>query len=221
MSLNQGKSYPIFVQINIENITMKDFWNDRYSQEQMVYGAEPNEYFREQLQRLKPGRLLLPAEGEGRNAVYAAQQGWQVTAFDFSETGYKKAMALAEQRGVTINYQVTGASQFTCEPESQDAVALIYAHFPPTLREEMHSKAISWLKPGGTVILEAFHPNQLGYSSGGPKDENMLYTAQLLQNDFNLLMIQQLDEMEKQLNEGPYHSGVGYVTRLVAKKTTI
>lgn len=197
---------------------MKDFWNDRYNQEQMVYGAEPNVFFREQLINLKPGKLLLPAEGEGRNAIYAALKGWQVTAFDFSEAGYKKAMELAEQRGITISYQVTDATQFACEPESMDAVALIYAHFPPVLRQEMHHKIISWLKPGGTVILEAFHPNQLGYTSGGPKDKRMLYTAEMLQDDFSQLTQQLLKEVEIQLNEGPYHSGPGYVTRMVAQK---
>ncbi|MFD2516121.1 class I SAM-dependent methyltransferase [Pontibacter locisalis] len=197
---------------------MKDFWNDRYSQEQMIYGAEPNVFFREHLQHLQPGKLLLPAEGEGRNAVYAALKGWQVAAFDFSEAGYKKAMALAEQRGVIINYQVTDAMNFDCEPESVDAVALIYAHFPPALRLQLHQKVIRWLKPGGTVILEAFHPNQLSYSSGGPKDKVMLYKAEMLQDDFNLLKIQQLDEVDIQLNEGAYHSGAGFVTRMVAQK---
>lgn len=197
---------------------MKDFWNERYSHEKLAYGAEPNEFFRKQLQHLRPGKLLLPAEGEGRNALYAAQQGWQVTAFDFSEAGYKKAMALAAQRGVTLNYQVTDAAQFACEPESQDAVALIYAHFPPALRRQLHQKVMEWLKPGGTIMLEAFHPNQLSYTSGGPKDESLLYTANMLQDDFHLLTIKQLEEVEIQLNEGAYHSGAGYVTRMVAQK---
>ncbi|WP_187270136.1 class I SAM-dependent methyltransferase [Pontibacter qinzhouensis] len=197
---------------------MEDFWNDRYSQQQMVYGAEPNAFFREQLQHLTPGKLLLPAEGEGRNAVYAALKGWQVTAFDFSDAGHQKALALAEQRGISITYQVTDAAQYTCEPESLDAVALIYAHFPPALRQQLHHNIVCWLKPGGSVILEAFHPNQLGYSSGGPKDKSMLYTAGMLQADFSPLTIQQLEEVEIQLNEGAYHSGAGYVTRMVAQK---
>lgn len=197
---------------------MKDFWNERYSQEQMVYGAEPNEFFRKQLQPLQPGTLLLPAEGEGRNAMYAALKDWRVTAFDFSEAGYKKATALAEQRGVTINYQIIDATIFECEPESQDAIALIYAHFSPKLRKVLHQKVIKWLKPGGTVILEAFHPNQLSYSSGGPKDESMLYTAEMLEADFSLLDIKLLQELDIQLNEGAYHSGAGYVTRMVAQK---
>ncbi len=197
---------------------MKEFWNDRYSQEQMVYGSEPNEFFRVQLKKLEPGKLLLPAEGEGRNAVYAALKEWQVTAFDYSEAGYQKAMALAKQSGVIINYQVTDANQFSCEQKSMDAVALIYAHFPPTLRQELHHHIISCLRPGGTVILEAFHPNQLEYNSGGPKDKSMLYTAEMLQQDFNHLTIELLEEVEIHLNEGAYHSGAGFVTRMVAHK---
>lgn len=197
---------------------MKDFWNERYNQNQMAYSSKPNVFFKEQLQHLEPGKLLLPAEGEGRNAVYAALKGRQVTAFDFSESGYNKAMALAEQHVVTIDYQVTDAAQFTCKPESLDAVALIYAHLPASLRQEMHQKVVTWLKPGGTVILEAFHLKQLAYNSGGPKDKNMLYTAEMLQKDFSQLTIQMLEEVEIQLNEGLYHIGAGYVTRMVAKK---
>lgn len=197
---------------------MQQFWNDRYSKAEMSYGSEPNIFFREQLKKLEPGNILLPAEGEGRNAVYAALKGWEVMAFDYSVAGRAKALRLAELRGVRINYQLAEAENFECAPESMDAVALIYAHFPPALRQEFHQKVVQWLKPGGLLILEAFHPKQLGYTSGGPKDEAMLYTADMLRADFKQLKIRLLEEQEVLLEEGAHHSGAGYVTRLVATK---
>ena len=117
-----------------------------------------------------------------------------------------------------INYQLAEAAQFDLEPDSLDAVALIYAHLPPDLREELHRKVVLWLKPGGKVMLEAFHPGQLAYTSGGPKDENMLYTAAMLRTDFSTLEINLLKEQEALLEEGTYHSGAGYVTRMLATK---
>ncbi|HSI91059.1 MAG TPA: class I SAM-dependent methyltransferase, partial [Adhaeribacter sp.] len=130
---------------------MQQFWNERYSKPEMAYGREPNDFFAEQLRFLEPGRLLLPAEGEGRNAVYAAAKGWQVQAFDYSAAGRDKAHKLAKEAGVTINYELTDAGDFTCEPETFDAVALIYAHFPPELRSQVHARIIKCLKPGGTL----------------------------------------------------------------------
>nr|WP_299703620.1 class I SAM-dependent methyltransferase [uncultured Pontibacter sp.] len=197
---------------------MQQFWNDRYRQQEMVYGSEPNVFFKEQLQGLKPGKLLLPAEGEGRNAVYAASQGWDVLAFDYSEAGQAKALALAAKQGVSIDYRLADAEGFKTEPESFDAVALIYAHLPADLRQALHRKVQQWLKPGGIIILEAFHPKQLGYTSGGPKDESMLYTADMLLQDFAGMEVKVLEEKEVTLNEGAHHSGAGFVTRLVATK---
>ncbi|PRY05005.1 methyltransferase family protein [Pontibacter ummariensis] len=197
---------------------MQEFWNNRYSQEDMTYGSAPNVFFREQLKKLTPGKLLLPAEGEGRNAVHAALKGWEVLAFDYSEAGRAKALWLAQQQGVSINYRLAEAAEFDREPNSLNAVALIYAHFLPVLRERLHRNVIQWLKPGGVVILEAFHPGQLAYASGGPKDQRMLYTAGMLRSDFTPLEINLLEEQETLLKEGAYHSGAGCVTRMVATK---
>ncbi|MEJ8803396.1 class I SAM-dependent methyltransferase [Pontibacter sp. H249] len=197
---------------------MQEFWNERYRQEEMIYGSEPNVFFKEQLEKLKPGKLLLPAEGEGRNAVFAALNGWQVLAFDYSEAGRAKAEKLAEQKGVKLNYKIAEADTYELKAESMDAIAFIYAHFSPATRQNLFSKAVKWLKPGGVIILEAFHPKQLAHTSGGPKDEAMLYTADVLRSDFKALRIDLQEEKEILLAEGAYHSGAGYVTRLVATK---
>jgi SAM-dependent methyltransferase len=201
---------------------MQEFWNERYKQPEMAYGKAPNAFFKEQLDKLQPGKLLLPAEGEGRNAVYAAAKGWHARAFDYSEAGRAKALQLAGELGVSINYSLSEAENYTSEPEIFDVVALIYAHFAPAIRHKFHQQVITWLKPGGTVILEAFHPKQLeGYTSGGPQNHAMLYTADMLRSDFEELTVKLLQEGEVTLNEGIYHNGGGYVTRLVATKPTI
>lgn len=197
---------------------MEQFWNERYGQSGLAYGQEPNVFLKEQLAALPPGKILFPAEGEGRNAVYAARQGWDVVAFDFSEAGRDKALQMAAGAGVSLDYQVRNALDFSMPANSLDAVALIYAHFPAATRQLFHANLQAWLKPKGVVILEAFHPRQLQYASGGPKQEGMLYSPQMLQEDFKDLDLQLLEELEIVLEEGPYHQGPAYVTRLVASK---
>ena len=197
---------------------MQDFWDKRYAETEFAYGALPNEFLKEQLQSLSAGKILFVCEGEGRNAVFAAKQNWNVEAFDLSTEGKKKALQLAEQNNVTLNYQVQDATTIQYPENSFDAIALIYAHFPETIRESFHKKVMNWLKPNGYVIIEAFNPNQLKNASGGPKVESMLYTKELLKNDFNDLDIQQLSTDVIQLNEGKYHIGKADVIRFIGKK---
>jgi cyclopropane fatty-acyl-phospholipid synthase-like methyltransferase len=203
---------------NKRKIDMEQFWNERYVQANLAYGQQPNVFLKEHLAGLPPGKILFPAEGEGRNAVYAARQGWDVVAFDFSEAGRDKAQRMAAGAGVAISYQVQNAVDFWVEADSLDAVALIYAHFPVATRKAFHANLQAWLKPNGVVMLEAFHPRQLQYSSGGPKQESMLYSPGMLLEDFKDLEIFLLEELEIVLDEGRYHQGPGFVTRLVARK---
>lgn len=197
---------------------MQHFWNERYAKDEFIYGKQPNTFFAEQLSQLKPGRLLLPAEGEGRNAVYAAALGWEVTAFDFSETGKKKAEALARETGVQIDYRLAEASTFEAEPDSFDAIALVYAHFPPEIRQQAHRRMVTLLRPGGTLLLEAFRPDQLGRDSGGPRNKAMLYDAAMLADDFLSLDIVLSQEIEIELQEGAHHAGKAEVVRFIAHK---
>ena len=104
---------------------MKDFWNDRYGRAEYAYGKDPNVFFKEQLDLLPPGKILLSAEGEGRNAVYAAEKGWQASAYDWSENACRKAIQLAEEKKVSIDYQICSLTDLSFEPESFDAIALI------------------------------------------------------------------------------------------------
>ncbi len=196
----------------------KIFWNERYAAHTTFYGEAPNEFFKTQLDILLPGKILLPAEGEGRNAIYAASRGWQVTAFDYSEQAQRKALTHAKALAVTIDYTVQEISVITLPIQHYDVVALVYVHLQATLREKFFEQVVRSLKPGGTIILEGFSANQIKFDSGGPKEMGMLYTLGLVKQLFQSLRLEFLKEEEIVLNEGEFHKGPASVVRLVAKK---
>lgn len=187
---------------------MKEFWNDRYSQKEYVYGIKPNEFFRKTLESLTVGRILLPAEGEGRNAVFAAKLGWDVTAFDFSASAMKKALDLAEKENVKINYSINSYVDYTSKDGLFDCIASIFVHPPKELRKQFHNKLLTFLKPSGKLILEGFSKNQINYNSGGPKDIEMLFSKEELLEDFKDVQKIELNETEAELNEGLFHKGL-------------
>jgi len=200
-----------------------EMWNNRYSAEEYAYGTDPNQFFKEQMDKLEPGRILLGAEGEGRNAVYAATSGWEVHAFDISMEGKKKAEKLAENHGDTIHYSVGELPELGFEKESFDLLALVFAHFPPPIRSGYHQILSGLLKPGGVLILEAFSKSHLPYREkneqvGGPKNLQALISPEDVRADFKGYEFQSLDESEVVLDEGIYHRGLGLVTRCVARK---
>ncbi|MBT9395102.1 class I SAM-dependent methyltransferase [Hymenobacter sp. NST-14] len=197
-----------------------EFWDARYESEQYAYGTEPNAYFRQQLDRLPPGRLLLLAEGEGRNAVYAARRGWQVTAVDFSDEARAKAQRLAVAQGVHLNYLVADLTDLTWQqPGAYEAIGLIYAHLPPLARRAVHAAAAASLAPGGHLLLEAFSPRQLGLASGGPKAAELLYEPADLARDFAALHVLHNQEAAVVLHEGAFHAGPAQVVRLLASRS--
>ena len=200
---------------------MKNSWNERYSEKEYVYGEAPNIFFAEQIAKLIPGTIIMPCEGEGRNAVHVASLGWKVRAFDNSDAGKAKAMELAAKKNVTIEYTIGDAMTIGFPENSVDSVAFIFAHFPPPVRTYIHQKAIAWLKPGGKIILEAFDLQQLQNTSGGPKDISLLYTENILKEDFEDLEIELIQTVETVLNEGKYHQGKADLVRLVGTKKHI
>ena len=196
-----------------------NFWDERYSSEEYVYGVEPNQFFKRVLDKIPvPGKLLLPGEGEGRNAVYAAKLGWLVDAFDQSTNAKKKALKLAEINDVIINYSVVDLRNFTPTINYYHAAATIFVHFNSEVRSVFHHKIINSLKPGGRLILESFSKNQLGKNSGGPQAFEMLYSLNDVVNDFKELKTILLEEKNVFLNEGDKHKGEASVIRYIGEK---
>ncbi|MPS66620.1 MAG: SAM-dependent methyltransferase [Chryseobacterium sp.] len=201
----------------------KNFWNDRYSQAEFTYGKLPNEYLKEKLDTLKSGKILFPAEGEGRNAVYAAVKGWQSEAFDQSEEGEKKALLWASENNTEIFYTLSNVENIEYPYSSFDALAMIYAHFPGESRRAFHRKLSGFLKPGGYLILEGFSKLQQEYQqrnpqSGGPRDYEMLYDLEELKKDFENFEIKEAIVKTIVLNEGDHHKGEASVVRIFAVK---
>ncbi len=198
-------------------------WDERYNSEAFAYGEQPNNYLKEQLEQLTPGTILFAAEGEGRNAVFAAKMGWKVAAFDISAEGKKKAMQLAAANNVTIDYQVGELQTLNFTVDQFDAIALIYAHFPAAIKSSIHKMLDKYLRGGGTIIFEAFSKKHLDYLAkdekmGGPRDIESLFSVEELRADFPNYEIVELAEMEIELNEGAFHKGTGSVVRFVGKK---
>ncbi len=203
---------------------MKEMWDSRYANNEYAYGTLPNEFFRESLDKYKPtGKILMPAEGEGRNAVFAVKSGLEVTAFDISIEGKNKAVKLAAQENVTIDYQVGDFYDLKLVDFQYDAAALIYAHFPPSLLSKYYRKIAELIKPSGMIILEGFSKNHIKYQEkypniGGPKTVDFLFSKESIQANFPDFEIVLLEEVEVALNEGIYHNGVGSVIRFIGKK---
>ena len=198
-------------------------WDDRYREKEYAYGTEPNEFLKKQIQKLEPGTILFGAEGEGRNAVFAAKSGWSVHAFDISVEGKNKALELANENNVSINYQVGQLPDLDYKNEQFDTIALIYAHFPPNLKSEYHQLLDKKLKKDGVVIFEAFGKNHLDYRSknpkiGGPSDLDSLFSTDELKLDFEGYEVLELVEKVVVLSEGLYHNGKGSVIRFVGRK---
>jgi SAM-dependent methyltransferase len=197
---------------------MLKLWEERYSGEKFAYGKEPNKFFKAEIEKLIPGRLLMIGEGEGRNAVYAAKLGWNVDAIDYSEMARKKAMALAAENNILINYEINDLSLFEPKEDYYDAIGIIYIHLDEELRRKVHLKVIKSLKENGCVILEAFEKKQIKNSSGGPKNIDLLYSLEDIVSDFIDLEFIKLDKENVSLDEGDYHVGEADVVRFIGKK---
>jgi ubiquinone/menaquinone biosynthesis C-methylase UbiE len=202
---------------------MKEKWDTRYSNTEFAYGEQPNKYLKEKLNNVPPGTILFPAEGEGRNAVYAASIGWKVFAFDQSIEGKKKATQLMQKNNVEITY-ATGEFQSLAYQENQfDAMALIYAHFPADKKSNYHKILTTYLKPGGILIFEAFSKRHLDYvikneKVGGPRDLETLFSIEEIKSDFHNFEFIELAEQEVDLQEGIFHNGIASVIRFVGEK---
>mmetsp|Transcript_11191 Transcript_11191/g.18600 ORF Transcript_11191/g.18600 Transcript_11191/m.18600 type:complete len:202 (+) Transcript_11191:114-719(+) len=196
------------------------FWDGRYGEEGFAYGTTPNNFLVEHSSRLAPSsKVLCLAEGEGRNGVYLAQQGHDVTGVDSSKVGLDKAQKLANQNGVTITTVVADLREYDIGEAQWDAVVSIFCHMPVPMRKNVHSRAVRGLKPGGVLILEAYTPKQLEMGTGGPHTKDLLMTLEEIQaEDFAGLELDIGREVDRDVIEGKYHTGKAAVVQFVGRK---
>lgn len=202
---------------------MQDQWNQRFAGPGHKYGTAPNAFLRAQAARLTPGAsVLVPGDGEGRNGVWLATQGHRVLALDYAENGLAKSRELARAQGVSERYRAEWAdlADWKAPDQGFDALVLVYCHLPSAVRRVAYPALLGALRPGGWVIVEGFHPRQLqGFTSGGPRDADMLLTLADLRAELGGLADEVVaEEAEVVLDEGDGHQGPGVATRWVARR---
>ena len=197
------------------------FWNERFDKEEFIFGKEPNEYLVEKAkQHLKSkNKVLCIADGEGRNGVWLARQGMQVVGFDASDIALVKAKQFAKEHQVEVEYSFSDTDSYAWPENTYDAVIGIFIQFAdPEMRARIFQQTYKTLKPGGLFILQGYTPKQLEYKTGGPSLIEHLYTEEMIRDlakDFKIL---ELVSYEKELSEGPRHTGMSAILGLVAKK---
>jgi len=190
-------------------------WDERYSQPGFVYGTEPNEFLAGAAGRIPVGPVLSLGEGEGRNAAHLAGLGHQVVAVDQSEVGLAKARRLAEDRDLTIETVCADLEGYRIEPGAWAGIVSIFCHLPRRVRVALHAAAVRGLRPGGVLVLEAYNPKQVGRGTGGPQDPDMLVSLPGLIEELAGLEFVHARELEREVREGTYHTGVASVVQVI------
>lgn len=196
-------------------------WDQRYNEEGFAYGTEANDFLKSEYFRIaRGGRVLCLAEGEGRNAVFLAKQGYSVTAVDLSSVGLQKAERLATEHGVKISTIVADLADYDLGSEAWDGIVSIAAHVPPSLRKKLHAQVISALKIDGVFILEAYSERHLEMDGvGGPPHKELLMSTDELKVELDGLDLIIATEVERDISEGKYHQGESAIVQVVASKT--
>lgn len=194
------------------------YWDERYSAPGFAYGTAPNEFLVSVVDRIPQGKILSLAEGEGRNVVYLASLGYQVTGVDGSEVGLRKALELARERGVAITTIHADLSEFEIEPEQWEGIISCYCHLPSAIRIQLHHAAVRGLKSGGVFVLEAFSKEQLAYSTGGPPSLDMLVSLDDLKRELTELEFVHAVQIEREVQEGSRHTGLASVIQVMGIK---
>jgi SAM-dependent methyltransferase len=168
----------------------REDWNARYSQKELLWSAEPNRRFGEEVGGLDPGRALDVACGEGRNAVWLAERGWRVTGVDFSDVALAKAAQLASSRGVEVEWVLADVLEYVPEPRSSDLVALLYLQLPADAHARVLRTSAAAVAPGGTLLVLGHDSTNLAHGHGGPKDLAVLFTPQDVTRELGDLVVE-------------------------------
>ncbi len=195
------------------------FWDQRYASEDLVYGKAPNEFLSRMADRFPAaGNALDIGAGEGRNALFLASRGLNVLAVDQSEVGMQKAQRLAGERRLKLRTQAVNLQDFDAESASLDVVSSIFVHLPAALRAAVHRRIATWLKPDGVFVLEAYAPDQLQRSTGGPKDPALLAPLEVILGELEGLTIEHQAALVRNVAEGQFHTGDASVVQVFARK---
>lgn len=197
-----------------------NFWDERFGSvgDGFVYGTEPNEFLASVAERIPAGPVLCLAEGEGRNAVHLARCGHPVTAVDQSQAGLAKARALAATHAVSLTTVLADLDHFVIQPEAWSGIVAIFMHLPSRMRARVLARAVAGLRPGGVFILECYTPAQLAFSTGGPRDPDLLLTLGDLRTELAGLEFLHASELERNIVEGTGHTGRGAVVQVLARR---
>lgn len=193
-------------------------WDERYNTEEYAYGVEPNGFLSSKFQALPKGRILSLAEGEGRNAVFLATQGYAVTAVDSSMVGLEKAKRLAKQNSVSIECLHADLAEYDIGKNSWDGIISIFCPLPSKLRAIVHAKVEAGLRPGGVFLSESYTPEQPKYGTGGGDCTDTMQSMQSLAQEFPNLKFSYLVETEREVVEGIYHTGLASVVQAIGRK---
>jgi len=193
-------------------------WDARFSEPGYAYGTEPNDFLREVAERIPRGPVLSLGEGEGRNAVFLAALGFEVTALDASRVGLAKVEALARERGVRVATLLADVGEYAFSPGAWSGIVSLWLHLPPAVRAPLHRACVAGLARGGAFVLEAYAPGQLALGTGGPRDAERLAALAELRAELTGLELEIGRELERDVHEGRYHEGRGAVVQLLARK---
>ncbi len=196
----------------------REYWDKLYSPDVFLFGESPNLFLKDKLVEIPAGKILFAAEGEGRNAVFAAQNGWSVSAFDLSVVAKHKADTLAQKAGLEIDYHVGDIAQLDYESESFDVLALIFAHFEPEKRSTLHKQLSSYLKRGGWLILQGFGNGKSLGEDAHTSTHELYYDLEMLKKDFADFEMIEISEKIIQMNEGRVLQGQSVIVSMLARK---
>ncbi len=203
----------------MSELTAASYWDQRYAGDEFWYGTQPNDFLREHVAALPPhGRVLSLGEGEGRNAVFLAGQGFEVVGVDASVVALAKATRFARERGVAITTVQADLAQFPLGHAAWDVIVSIWCHLLLPLRARVHRDVVAALRPGGIFLLEAYTPAQLAFRTGGPPTLDLLVTAATLREELAGLEFEIAVEREREIHEGPRHNGHSAVVQVLARR---
>ncbi len=194
-------------------------WDERFRAEGHAYGVEPSLYLKEHRPMLRRGqRALVPADGGGRNGVWLAEQGLDVTSVDISAEGLARGRELAAARGAPVRFVHADLFAWAWPEAACDWIVSVYFHMPRPIRPRLHAAMLRALKPGGHLLIEGFHREQMACQSGGPRDETMLLDETELRADFASAEIRELRKELVHLDESRLHRGPGVLVRMLVRR---